>query len=165
MSDPQDSQSFLDGGRGEFVYFEMKGERWVHLSADHTPEFVKQLDDERQVVLQEGWRACALLCGDVLRPGGTKSHDDRLMVIARTYTAETAAKRLSLSVAVIKEAVRVKDLVSFTDPEQRIRIPAGEVEAACWMQAAWNNWWGTRLCGSGIFRWYRGFPFRPFAAN
>jgi ATP-dependent RNA helicase SUPV3L1/SUV3 len=76
------------------------------------------------------WKACVPLCGDVVRPGSRKSQIGRLYVIARTYSEELAAKRLSLPLYVIRNAVIAKDLPSFKDPDRKTRIPASVIESA-----------------------------------
>jgi ATP-dependent RNA helicase SUPV3L1/SUV3 len=62
-----------------------------------------------------------------------------MSVLARTYTLETAAKRLQLPGSAIAEAVRNKALVAFTDPEGKTRIPAVAVEAAVLEQEKWEQ--------------------------
>jgi hypothetical protein len=87
-------------------------------------------EKEEKEGLEAKWEAILPLAGTTLRPGATKAKSNRLMVVARTYTEESAAKRLSLSVILIREAVKSGFLPSFVDPENRRRLPAESVEAA-----------------------------------
>lgn len=124
---------------GNFVAFEMGGREWVHSQADHTLEFQEQLKEEGRREKEIAWKACEPLCGTVLRPGVTNTKTSKLTVIARTYTEESAAKRLSLPVQVIKDAVKDGALPALIDPEHRVRIPAGAVERAAMNEHEWDK--------------------------
>ncbi|MCX6054489.1 MAG: helicase-related protein [Chloroflexi bacterium] len=76
----------------------------------------------------EGWRACTLLCGDTLRPNSNNGKTNRLIVIARTYTEAASSKRLMISIIAIRNAVENKTIKSFTDPENKKRIPVEVIE-------------------------------------
>jgi hypothetical protein len=91
------------------------------------------------VLMKKSWQECRDYCGDVLRPGASSASTDREIVITRTYTLESAARRLELPGRTIAEAVRNKALAAFTDPEGRIRIPAAAVEAAVHEQEKWEQ--------------------------
>ena len=65
-----------------------------------------------------------------MRPDGTHGKSGRLYVIARTYTLESAAKRLGFATGVLRTAAASGDIPSFTDPDGKIRIPAAAVEQA-----------------------------------
>ena len=96
--------------------------------------------------LNSSWQDCRELCGDVLRPGAGRAGTDRMFVVARTYTVETAAKRLELPGSVVMEASRNNALASFLDPAGKTRIPAAAVEEALKEQEKWERVAGyTRL--------------------
>jgi hypothetical protein len=128
VDNESDSQSLLSNG--SFFAFQMQGQTWVHCVEDHTPEFAKLLDDDAKRAKDELWKTCLNLSGNVIREDGSKGKSPRLMVIARTYTEESAARNLSISTSVIHEAIRQKKITSFRDPDGHIRIPAEFVEKA-----------------------------------
>jgi hypothetical protein len=76
------------------------------------------------------WKECIPFCGDLMRPEGTHGKSGRLYVMARTYTLESAAKRLGFAPGVLRIAAATGDIPSFTDPEGKIRISAEVVEQA-----------------------------------
>ncbi len=89
--------------------------------------------------MNRSWQDCRELCGNVLRPGAGSARTDRMIVLARTYTLETAAKRMELPGRTIAEAVRNKALASFTDPKGKTRILAAAVEAAMQKEEKWEH--------------------------
>ncbi len=118
--------------------------RWVAKNGSTarpiTPQNFKELlKEEVKKEKETGWKACEALCGTVMRPGVTNTKTSKLAVIARTYTEESAAKRLSLPVQVIRDAVKDGALPFLVDPEHRIRIPAGAVETAAVNAPAWEK--------------------------
>jgi hypothetical protein len=136
IGDAGDMQSLLSSGR--FGIIESGNEKYVHVL---TPETQSKKTNSNSGIVQSGsegiqarkdaeWKACVSLCGDVVRPGSSKSQIGRLYVIARTYSEEMAAKRLSLPLYVIRNAIIAKDLPSFKDPDRKIRIPASAIESA-----------------------------------
>ena len=128
INHPGDLDSLLH--HGDFMVFEMDGKTWVHARADHTPEFQQALEDYQRRSLDSGWNACREVCGEVLRPGASQAKSGRLYVIARSYTQQAAAKRLSLPLSAIHTAVKQGLAPSFTDPDGTLHIPARWVESA-----------------------------------
>jgi ATP-dependent RNA helicase SUPV3L1/SUV3 len=125
-----DVQAIIDGD--DFVIFDYKGEKWIHHKALHTQEFIEKLVENISSSVDDRWKDCQPLCGDVVRDGSRRAHTNRLYVTARTYTEEAAAKRLFVPTGVIRAAIKEKVFLSFVDPEGRIRIPAQAVEAAAY---------------------------------
>ena len=78
-------------------------------------------------------------CGNVIRPGARDGKAPRLHVLARTYTLATAAQRLKLPLPVVKAAVHNKALLSFTDPQEIVRLPAAAVEAVNRNDESWEQ--------------------------
>lgn len=115
--------------------FDFAGDRWVQLSEYHETVFRQKMVRQKlskAARAQEdlAWQGCVPLCGDVMRPDGTHGKSGRLYVIARTYTLESAAKRLGFATGVLRTAAARRDIPSFTDPDGKIRIPAAAVEQA-----------------------------------
>ena len=136
IADNADLQSLLSSGR--FGLFEDGNGKYIHVL---TPETQSKNQNNNSGIIQPGseeirakkddeWKACVPLCGDVARPGSSKSQTSRLYVIARTYSEEMAANRLSLPLYVIRNAVIAKDIPSFKAPDRKIRIPASVIESA-----------------------------------
>lgn len=124
-----DAQSLLSGE--DFVTFSSQGKKWVQDTVFYHQELKRSIDMK--------WDACMLVCGEVVRQGGSKSKTNRLFVVAGTYTEEAAAKRLSFHPSIIKKAVKKKEIFSFVDPEGKIRIPAQEVETALLDEESWEK--------------------------
>lgn len=143
VGDFNDSNSVLGGD--DFLIFNLDGEKWVKVKTDFhkNGEIKKRLEEINdpktapknpdkaflQKSMEDDWKALTYICGDVVRTGSSKAKNNRLYVIARTYTEGSAAKRLSLPLEVIREAVQDRDMPSFVDPVNRIRIPAEALEA------------------------------------
>ena len=85
------------------------------------------------------WTTCLVQCGNVIRPGARDGKAPRLHVLARTYTLATAAQRLKLPLPVVKAAVHNKALLSFTDPQEIVRLPAAAVEAVNRNDESWEQ--------------------------
>lgn len=79
-------------------------------------------------ITDEAWQPALEICGNVLRPGARDGVRRRTQVIARTFSVAMAAKRLRLKPETLETAIGQDALVSFVDPEERVRIPAGVVE-------------------------------------
>ena len=136
IGDSGDLQSLLSSGR--FGIIEADNGKYIHVL---TPEaqsknqinnagIDKPGSEEIRAKKDDEWKACIPLCGDVARPRSSKSQMGKLYVIARTYSEEMAANRLSLPLYVIRNAVIAKDIPSFKDPNRKIRIPAFVIESA-----------------------------------
>jgi hypothetical protein len=140
IPDPSDQQSILN--KGKFSIFPLNGEMWVQSIDNESPEVRQMLNEEKKAAaekrqreqeekeraIEQAWRDCVLKSMNVARPNGNKSKTPRMLVIARTYTEETAARRLAISPQVVRNAVKGKYLETFTDPENNIRIPAKIIE-------------------------------------
>jgi len=76
------------------------------------------------------WLDCLERCG--VAPGleTGRGKTARRQVLARTYTLDAAARRLDLPIKALLGAVQAAAIVSFTDPEGRLRLPRQAVEAA-----------------------------------
>jgi hypothetical protein len=114
----------------ELVIFDYQGKRWIQIRAYHEAVFRKKMAKQRRANIDQAWQKCVPLCGDVMRQDGTRGKSGRLYVMARTYTPESAGKRLSLNPSVVRSAVASGDLYSFKDPEGKTRIPAADIEHA-----------------------------------
>jgi hypothetical protein len=121
------------------VSFDYQGKRWVQPSGYYETVFSKVVARKKAARQEEmaaraeidlAWQKLVPLCGDVMRPDGTHGKSGRLYVIARTYTLETAAKRLGFVPGVLRTAAASREIPSFADPEGKLRIPANAVEAA-----------------------------------
>lgn len=123
-----DASSIL--GSDALVVFEYQGARRVQAADYHERVFRKKLAKAERVELDRAWQACIPYAGDVMRPEGTHGKSGRLYVIARTYTLESAARRLHIGAGALRTAASTGDLPSFTDPDGKLRIPAAAVEEA-----------------------------------
>lgn len=113
-----------------FVSFDYQGNRWVQPREYHESTFQKKLAKEKRKKDDDSWQKLMPLAGNVMRPDGTHGKSGRLYVIARTYTPESAAKRLGIPVSAVRSATANGELPSFRDPDGKVRIPAEAVENA-----------------------------------
>jgi hypothetical protein len=113
-----------------FISFNYQGNRWLQPRDYHETVFRKKMAKAKRAESDLAWQKCIPLCGDVMRPDGTRGKSGRLYVIARTYTPESAAKRLGFATGVLRTAAASRDIPSFRDPDGKIRIPAEAVEQA-----------------------------------
>jgi hypothetical protein len=102
---------------------------WVRPKGSDSKK-AKQTAIETMRIKDEAWESAREVCGEVLRPGGRDGKSLRMQVIARSYTVNAAAKRLSLHLFTMEQAVKKNLISSFADPEGRTRLPAVEVETA-----------------------------------
>jgi len=120
----------------DFVVFDFQGQRWIQPRKYHDLYFRDQMARSKKKTkaeraeAEQAWRECIPLCGEVMRPDGTRGKSGRLYVTARSYTLESAAKRLGFATGVLRAATATGDLSSFTDPDGKTRIPAAEIEGA-----------------------------------
>lgn len=101
---------------------------WVRLK-DSDFQQAQRIAQEAYEVRDEDWQPALEQSGDVARPNAREAKTLKAQVQARTYTVNSAAKRLNLRPDTIEAAVRQKRMFSFTDPEGVLRIPAYEIEA------------------------------------
>lgn len=127
---------------GDLVVFEQSYRKdipiqWVRLAEADAAQAEKvarqalkplkeQFDQEQERV----WERFVALSGEVVRPGARDGDRSRTRVIARTYTPQTAARRLGLRRQSIDSAIRRGRLRMFRDPDGHERIPAEQLEAA-----------------------------------
>lgn len=74
------------------------------------------------------WAALLPQAGNQRRPGARPAKTARGQLIAHTFTAAAAAKRLGLHVDTIEDAAQAGLLQQITDPEGVVRFPANDVE-------------------------------------
>lgn len=123
-----EANSILAGD--EFVTFDYQGTRWLQAMEYHETIFRKKMAKAVRAEIDLAWQECIPLCGDGVRPDGTQGKSGRLYVIARTYSPESAAKRLGFATGVLRAAAASGAIPSFTDPDGKVRIPAAAVEQA-----------------------------------
>ncbi len=90
-------------------------------------EMLRQRREERQRREVE-WGEKLALCGEVLRVGATDGNTHRARVLARSYSAVMAAKRLQINEYTMKQAVRAHLLIPFIDPDHQRRYAAEQIE-------------------------------------
>jgi hypothetical protein len=135
----------------DFVSFDYQGNRWLQPREYHETIFRKKMSKAERAKSDLAWQECVPLCGNVMRPEGTHGKSGRLFVIARTYTLESAAKRLGIASGVLRTAAFSRDLPSFADPDGKLRIPAAAIEAAAGSEEMLEKIGGnTRLTPSQI---------------
>lgn len=102
---------------------------WVRLKEADTAE-ARKVAEETVKIPDEDWEEALQLCGDVLRPGARDGSTRRIKVVARSYTINRATKRLNIRQKTLEEAIKYGAIQVFEDPEERLRIPAYEIEQA-----------------------------------
>ena len=103
--------------------------QWVRIkSAD--AQRAQKVAMEAVKVPDEAWQAALDLTGTVLRPGARDGESRQAQVVARSYTLSNAAKRLNIRQSALEAAIMAGWITPFTDPEERARIPAVDVENA-----------------------------------
>lgn len=82
-------------------------------------------------ITDEDWQISLDMTGDTLRHDATDDGNSRrTKVIARSYTLQRGAKRLSVKKATLEQAVNQNVITTFTDPVDSVRIPAYIIESA-----------------------------------
>lgn len=103
--------------------------RWIYLTL--TDRQTAQTVARAAVKIKDdAWADALEHSGDVVRPGARDGKTRRIRVVARTYTLNNAAQRLGIGTSTLEAAVKRGMLSSFIDPEERVRIPASEIERA-----------------------------------
>jgi hypothetical protein len=116
----------------EFRLFHMKSSAssrpttWIRMS-DSDAAAAQQA---AETALSGSWETALQKSGDVVRPGAKDGKTARLRVLARTYTLNSAAQRLSIRQQTIERAIHEDRIAAFEDPEGRLRLPADTVEGA-----------------------------------
>ena len=85
-------------------------------------EAVKIADDE--------WQEALDFCGDVLRINAKEDETRKSKTLARSYTQNQAIKRLGINKETLHQATLRNIIPAFTDPQDKLRIPAYAVESA-----------------------------------
>src|SRR5690606_35668468 len=101
---------------------------WVRLKESDF-QTAQKIAIEAHSVKDEDWQMALEQSGAVTRPNAKEATSLRGQVLARTYTTNSAAKRLGLRPETIEAAARHHKLASFTDPEGVTRFPAFDIEA------------------------------------
>jgi hypothetical protein len=78
---------------------------------------------------EEQWNKVLDLCGDTIRPGAKAGKTSRMQVISRSYRTQPAARRIGLPEKYLLAAIKQGIVPAFSDPDNRLRIPASTVEA------------------------------------
>lgn len=104
--------------------------QWVRLK-DADAELAHKVAASAVRIKDEAWQDALDAAGEVLRLGAKDGDTRRQQVLARSYTVEAAAKRLRLHEKALLDAIAANLLPCFTDPEDKLRIPAEVIEAAC----------------------------------
>lgn len=102
---------------------------WVKLG-EADADRARRIALEAVKIKDEQWQPALELCGDVLRPGARDGSTRRIQVVARTYTINSAAKRLGIRQITLETAVAEGLMPTLIDPEGRLRLPAAYVERA-----------------------------------
>lgn len=102
---------------------------WVR-PKDSDAQAAHKVAAETVRIKDEDWQPALLKAGTVLRPGARDGNTQRAQVIACSYTLSRAAKRLNIRQITLERAIEAGWLSTFVDPEERVRVPAQEVEAA-----------------------------------
>lgn len=102
---------------------------WVRLSNANADDALKAANDATKIK-DEDWQEALDESGDYVRPGAKEAGSLRSQVIARSYLLSAAAKRLGVHEETLLLAIEEGAIPSFTDPEEKVRLPADEVEAA-----------------------------------
>lgn len=102
---------------------------WVRL-ANASADDAQKAAAEATKIKDEMWREALDESGDFVRPGAKEGSSLRSQVIARSYLLSAAAKRLGVHEETLIEAVEEGVIPAFIDPEEKLRLPADEVEAA-----------------------------------
>ena len=102
---------------------------WVRLAGTNQKE-AEAVAKEAVKIPDEQWQDALDFCGDVLRAGANEGKTLRSQVVARSYTPNRAVKYLNVSKGAIESAIAAGDIPTFTDPEEKVRLAAREVERA-----------------------------------
>ena len=103
--------------------------QWIRLKGSDQAKAREAADEAVQIPDTE-WEEARQRTGDTLRSGARDGESFRVQVVARSYTVNRAAKDLQLKQGAIESAIADGHLAAFTDPEDRVRLPAEQIEAA-----------------------------------
>lgn len=104
-------------------------ETWVRLKEIDEKEARKAAEESTKIKDSE-WEPLLRIAGEVVRPGARDGNTNRVQVVARSYTMNSAAKRLALKQPTLEAAVAAGIVEPFTDPEGKERFPAYVIEEA-----------------------------------
>ncbi len=103
--------------------------QWIRLKGSDQAQAQEAAEEAAQIP-DDAWQEARQLTRDTLRSGARDGASLRIQVIARSYTVNRAAKDLKLKQKTIEAAITDGHLAAFTDPEDRVRLPAEQIEAA-----------------------------------
>lgn len=103
--------------------------RWVRL-ASANPDDARNQALEATQIRDEDWEPLLKVAGDLVRPDAASGHSFRALVVGRTYTLKSAARKFNVRQQTLEAAIDHERIPGFIDPEGQIRLPANEVEAA-----------------------------------
>ncbi len=103
--------------------------QWVRIKSADARK-AQKVAAEAVKVPDEAWQAALRATGDTLRSGARDGDNRQSQVIARSYTLSSAAKRLNIRQTALEAAIQAGWITPFTDPEERVRIPAVDIENA-----------------------------------
>lgn len=103
--------------------------QWIRLKGADAQQAIR-IAQEAYKIPDENWEAALALAGDVIRPDAREGKTRRTKVMVRSYTINSAAKRLWIQPETVEEAIKAGVIPTFTDPEGRARLAASEIEAA-----------------------------------
>lgn len=102
---------------------------WVQLT-EVEPQRARKAALDAVKIKDDAWQPIRALCGEVLREGGRDGATFRIQVVARTYTVNSASKRLGIRQVTLETAIAEGIVTTLTDPELRMRLSAAEIERA-----------------------------------
>jgi hypothetical protein len=127
------------GGVVKFSVPYIKGfvSEWVRLeegdaaaAEEVAKKYVSDQLAEKRKAIEDEWKELLKVTGDVVRPEAREGKSPRMKVVAHSYTFPQAAKRLRVREETLEQAVKQEKIISFTDPDQRRRFSAADIERA-----------------------------------
>jgi DEXQ-box helicase domain of Suv3/Helicase conserved C-terminal domain len=110
---------------------------WIHLKggdddAAHKAAhaYTREQDEAWEEERNRAWEIMLDKCGEVLRDGARDGKTAHLRVTARSYTLDSAAKRIGVRLRALERAIRAGQVMTFEDPDGKQRIAAEIVEKA-----------------------------------
>lgn len=106
-----------------------KSSTWVRLKdgdAQAAQKAAAEIMHNRELM---AWEAALQASGSLLRPDMRDGKTPRMQMLARSYTASSAAKRIGVRQQTLEQAIYEGHVTTFTDPEGKTRIAAEIVEA------------------------------------
>jgi hypothetical protein len=101
---------------------------WVRLKESDFQQ-AQKIAIEAHNIKDEDWQPALEQSGTTTRPNAKEATSIRGQVLARTYSTNSAAKRLGLRPETIETTILQNKITHFVDPEGVKRIPASEIDA------------------------------------